>query len=286
MGERPLRQYYDGVTVVVDDDLGSLVEPWLRHRLRFTDELSGLTEAQWKAPTRCSNWDARGVVSHLVTVDSFFTMVLSAAQAGNPPTSFIRGFDPSTGTNDLVAPLLELPIETLLDQFVTGTDTLRATVESLHAEQWQSLGEAPFGHMPARLILAHALWDSWLHERDILQPLGLEPAVEEDELLVGTWYTLVVGGLQGGLIDDPEPVGPGADAPLDVTLAFDDLPGTRCACRSTPARTSRGPTTRMPCLPVRRSRSSRDSPAAAPMTALDALPADLADQLRRAAPIL
>jgi uncharacterized protein (TIGR03083 family) len=286
MGERPLRQYYDGVAVVVDEDFGPVAEPWLQHRRRLTDELSGLTEAQWKAPTRCTGWDARGVVAHLVTVDSFFTLVLSAAHAGNPPTSFIRGFDPSTGTDELVAPLLDLPVDALLDRFAAGTESLTATVESLGGEDWEALGEAPFGHLPARLILAHAFWDSWLHERDILEPLGVDVVVDDDELLVATWYSFVMAGLQGGLVGDPEPVGPVAGAPIDVTLEFDDLAvgpvrveidsGTRVSRADGANAVSAGSAVQLVEVLTGR----------APMEALHPLPNDLSDQLRRAALIL
>lgn len=285
MSRRPLRQYYEYVEIDVDDDLGSVVEPWLRHRQRLTESLSGLTESQWKSQTRCTSWDARGVVSHLVTVDGFFTMTLRGAKAGTPPTTFIRGFVPATGTDAMVAPLLELPIETLLDQFVTGTDTLRATVEELDGDDWSSLGEAPFGHMPARLILAHAFWDSWLHERDILVPLGIEVAVEDDELLTGAWYTLVMGGLQGGLIDDPAPTGPGADAPIDVTLQFDDLAVSMRVQIDTGAHISRadgaGSVAAGSAVDLVESVTGRAS-----LDALDTLPDDFSQQLRRAAQIL
>ena len=224
MGVRPLRQYYDGFPATIDANLGSPITPWLRHRRRFADELSALTEEQWRAPSRCEGWDARAIVSHLVTVDSFWVLSFAAAQAHTPPTTFIRGFDPSTGTNDLVAPMLELASETILERFVTGGDALIAVVEQLHDAEWDAPAEAPFGHLPARLILGHALWDSWLHERDILVPLGMSAAVEPDELLVSTWFALLAGGLQWGLLDDDAPVGPGLEAPVDVTIRFDDLP--------------------------------------------------------------
>jgi uncharacterized protein (TIGR03083 family) len=248
--------------------------------------LSALTEDQWKAQTRCASWDARGVVSHLVTVDGFFAMTLSGAQRGAPPTTFIRGFDPSTGTDDLVAPLLELPIDALLERFVTGTETLSGAVAAFADGDWRSPGEAPFGHLPARLILAHAFWDSWLHERDILEPLGLSPVVEDDELLTATWYTFVVGGLQGGLMVDDEPVGPGADAPIDVTLQFDELPnaplqvqidtGVRIASADGSDAVDGGSAVAL----VESVAGRRGARAPEP------LPAELVDQLARAAQIL
>lgn len=285
MGTRPLRQYYDGVTVVVDEEL-PLLEPWLRHRRRLVAELTALTEAQWKATTRCTSWDARGVVSHLVTVDAFWVTSLRAAHAREAPTTFIRGFDPSSGTDDFVAPMLELPTETILETFVAGTEMFVTTVESLDDEDFRALGEAPFGHLPARLLLAHAFWDSWVHERDILEPLGLAPVLEPDEVLAATWYALVVGGLQGGLLEDDAPVGPGPNEPIDVVLQFDDLPAHPLHVRIDTG------------VRITRARDAATVPAGSAVDLVedgsgrraggfsDTLPAELVVQLGRAAQIL
>ena len=283
MGTRPLRQYYDGVTIEVDRDL-TLVDPWIRHRRRLIEELAELTDDEWQATTRCTNWDARGVVSHLVTVDAFQMASLQAALARSEPTTYIRGFDPTTGTDAFVDPMLELPTDAIFQAFVAGTDAFVATVEAFDDDDWDAPGEAPFGHLPARFLLAHASWDSWLHERDILVPLGLAPTLETDELLAATWYALVVGALQGGLPDDDAPVGAGPGAPIDVTLRFADLPDhplrveidrgvsiMRTDCADGDA------TVALDLVEAVAGRGSTD--------ALDALPADVAAQLGRASQI-
>ena len=285
MARRPLRQYYEGVTIVVDDDL-PVVEPWLRHRRRLVATLRELSEDQWKSTTRCTNWDARGVVSHLVTVDAFWMASLRAAQARDAPTTFIRGFDPSTGTNVFVDPMLELSTEVIFQQLIDGTDAFVTMAESFAADDWDAPGEAPFGHVSARLLLAHAFWDSWLHERDILEPLGLAPPIEPDELLAATWYTLVVGALQGGLLDDAESVGPGPEGPIDTTLRFEELPDDALRIEiDTGVRITRadgGDTfSAGAAVDVVESLAGRTSPAP-----LDALPPDLGAQLGRAAQIL
>jgi hypothetical protein len=220
---RAIRQFYDGVTLDVDD-FGPVVEPWLRHRERFNDELAGLTDEQWSATTRCTDWDAPGVVCHLVNVDAFWALTLGNARAGRPPTTYLRGFDPSNATNDLHGPLLELGRDELLQRLAGTTDALAEVVATFDNGDWSAVGESPFGHLPARFLLAHALWDSWLHERDVLVPLGLAPSPEPGELLTATWFGLFVGALQGGLLDDPAPVGPGPDAPVDAVLRFEELP--------------------------------------------------------------
>ena len=83
--------------------------------------------------------------------------------------------------------------------------------------------ESPLGHLEARFIFQHAFWDSWLHERDIFVALGSAPPVEADELRAATVFTCFIGAIEGGLMEDPAPVGPLLDRPIDVTLRFDDL---------------------------------------------------------------
>lgn len=224
MSTRPLRHFYDhDITFAVDDRLGSVVDPWLRHRRRFLDALLALDEDQWRSPTRCTDWDARDVISHLVTVDGFFVISLSSARNG-APTSFLPGFDPSTTPESLVAPMRDKSTDEILDQFAVGQATFEETVAAFEPEDWSALGESPVGHVTARLVLAHALWDSWLHERDIFEPLGLAPDIDDDELFTVAWYSLFIGGAQGGLLDDDAPVGPGLEQPIDVVLGFDELP--------------------------------------------------------------
>ncbi len=59
---------------------------------------------------------------------------------------------------------------------------------ALDDDGWSTLGEAPPGFLPIRLLAAHALWDSWIHERDIALPLGFTPPEEADEVLSSLRY--------------------------------------------------------------------------------------------------
>jgi uncharacterized protein (TIGR03083 family) len=223
MSSRPLRQYYDPVEISIPAD-ALRVELWLRHRQRFLDELATLTDEQWQATTRCSAWDATDVLGHLVAVDAFWVLVLSGARNRQEPTTYVKGFDPSTGTDPMVAATRSLSNAEMLERFTTGTEALIDVVTSFVADDWDALGESPLGHVPARFLFGHAYWDSWMHERDIFVPLGAAPNSDADELLALLCFTFVFAGLQGGLLNDPAPVGPGLIEPIDVTLVFDELP--------------------------------------------------------------
>ncbi len=224
MGTRVLRQHYEGVAVDVAPELGDTIEPWLRHRRRFLDALVALPDAQWQAETRCTEWTVSDVVAHIITADQFWIMTLTSARAGAPATTFLRGFDPSNSLEPVVAPLRSLSPPEVLAQFRTNTEAFIALVAEFDAPDWDCIGESPFGHLPARFLFTHAFWDSWLHERDIFIALGSAPPVETDELLSATWCSFFVAGVQGGLLADTDPVGPGLERPVDVTLRFDDLP--------------------------------------------------------------
>lgn len=222
MGTRPLRQFYGGEPVFdVELRADEIIEPWRRHRQRLAAQLEALSGDQWTAPTRCDGWTARDVVSHLITVDGFWVVSLLSGQAGTP-TEFIHDFDPTQMPEALVEPMRATPVDELLATFLAGSATFEQTVDSFSDEQWELAAENPFGHVPAWVALAHAHWDSWLHEYDIFAVD--EPAeVERDELWISLWYSLFFAGVQGGLLGDEGSVGPGPREPMAYLLRFDEF---------------------------------------------------------------
>ncbi len=230
MGIRPLRQHYqrDGDVppeIAVDPAFAIALEPWRSHRSRFETTLRDLAEPDWERPTRCDAWNVRDVIGHLVVVDGFWALTLGQSRAGAAPATMLEGFDPSRSTDDLVAGTRSTPAPELFEQFTSAGTTAAGIFDAFTAEDWHRRCESPLGHLPATCILGHMLWDSWLHERDIFVPMGADPGRDPAELLAVTWFMVCFAGLQGGLLGDPRPVGPGPEAEIDCTLAFDDLPG-------------------------------------------------------------
>jgi len=82
----------------------------------------------------------------------------------------------------MVALMRELTPDEVLDQFLASNDAFLDVMGELDDDGWSMLAEAPPGHLPIRLVAHHALWDSWIHERDIALPLGLSPPTEPDEV--------------------------------------------------------------------------------------------------------
>ena len=224
MGERPLRQHYGGVATAVDDRLGVPVDEWHRHRARLLDRLRALPGAEWSGPTRCTAWSVFDVVAHLTSADQFWVFTLGAARSGTEPARALTGFDPSSSLEPFVAGMRGMEIEALLATIEASTAAVDEAIAGFTDHDWASAGESPLGHLDARFLFAHCFWDSWLHERDIFVPRD-PPPIRTDELAAVTWWTLLVAGLQGGLLDDPGAVAPGPDAAIDETVRFDELPG-------------------------------------------------------------
>jgi uncharacterized protein (TIGR03083 family) len=156
--------------------------PVLHQRARLAATLVGLTDEQWRSASRCDGWTVQDVVAHLVGVNAFWRSSVSAGLAGTP-TRVLDGFDPAATPPLMVGPMRTLTPAEVLDQFVSSNDALIEAIAALDDTGWSMLAETPAGHVPIRLLAQHALWDSWVHERDIALPLGLTPAVEPEEVL-------------------------------------------------------------------------------------------------------
>lgn len=224
MSPRPLRQFYGHDRRFVIDGLGPPSEPFRRLRSRFLEALEGLSDDEWTAKTRCDAWDAKDIVNHLVSVDGFWALTINGR--GQPePTSYLTGFHPATSPDGFIAAKRELAPREALDALVASTEQLGAVFDAVPDDEWTLVSESPLGHLPVNIIAAHGFWDSWVHERDVLLPLGRTIPVEDDELLTATVFSMFIGAAQGGVLDDDAAVGDGPDAPVDATVAFDDLPG-------------------------------------------------------------
>jgi uncharacterized protein (TIGR03083 family) len=173
---------YDGpAALVLDGPTGDPAVPLLRQRRRLATTLAGLDAAQWAAPSRCDGWSVQDVVAHLVTTNQFWAFSASAALDGTP-TRVLATFDPVASPAEMVAAVRSQSPAEVLARFAETNEALAHAVAGLDAEGWSAVGEAPPGHVSLRAVALHALWDAWVHERDIVLPLGLVPVEEADEI--------------------------------------------------------------------------------------------------------
>ena len=163
-----------------------------RQRRRFETTLATLNDEQWATASRCEGWSVQDVIAHLVGVNSFWELSVRSALQGEP-TKLLAGFDPADTPPLMIAPMRALTHGEVLAQFVTTNDGFLNAIDGLDATQCSMLAEAPIGHVALRVMLAHALWDSWIHERDVMLPLHLTPTAEADEVKSCLEYCAAVG---------------------------------------------------------------------------------------------
>jgi uncharacterized protein (TIGR03083 family) len=160
-----------------DDQLG----PVLRQRRRLEAMIMNLSSDDWRSASRCEGWTVQDVVAHIVGVNAFWRASVLLGLAGEP-TRMLAGFDPRKTPALMVAQMRELSPDEVLEQFLASNDGFLDVVGELDDDGWAMLAEAPPGHLPIRVVAHHALWDCWIHERDIALPLGLSPPTEADEV--------------------------------------------------------------------------------------------------------
>jgi len=211
-----LKPMYEGPAILaIDGSPGDQLLPLTRQRRRLQALLGTLDEEQWMAPSRCEAWTVRDVVAHLVGVNAFWHASVHAGLTGNP-TRVLAGFDPVATPPLMVDSMKALTSADVLAEFVSTNEAFLDVVGALTDDQWSTPVESPPGHVPARLLALHALWDCWIHERDIAIPLGISPSVEVDEVSSCLRYAAAVGpalGLPFGVVspgtyaveaDDPD----------------------------------------------------------------------------------
>lgn len=173
-------RYGDDPIIVLEGPPGAVGAATVRQRRRLAAALAELTDEQWAHPSRCAGWSARDVIVHLDSTNAFWNFSIGAGLQGEP-TQFLATFDPVASPAQLVAATDTAPSE-VLDSFWASTEALADRLESLGADDWVRLAESPAGHVSVDALTHHALWDSWVHERDVLLPLGATPVEEPDEV--------------------------------------------------------------------------------------------------------
>jgi uncharacterized protein (TIGR03083 family) len=183
---------YDGPPIISICGLpGDQHAPVVRQRRRLEAMLDDLGDDDWRSASRCDGWTVQDVVAHIVGVNAFWHGSVLAGLAGTP-TRLLAGFDPAATPPLMVQGMRALAPADVLDQLVSSNDAFLGTLADLDEQGWSTLAESPAGHVPIRLLAYHALWDCWVHERDIALPLGLTPAVEPDEVLSCLCYAAAV----------------------------------------------------------------------------------------------
>lgn len=172
-------------------------------RRRMERMLADLSPAGWATPSRCEGWSVRDVTAHLVTVNEFWESSVRAGRDG-APSRLLASFDPAAHPEVFVASLAALDASEVLERFVSSNDGFPGLLAELTDQEWSLVAESPVGHVGLEWVVDHALWDAWVHERDVMVPLGLPAAHDVNEVAATLRYAAAVGpALTAGRVGAP-----------------------------------------------------------------------------------
>jgi uncharacterized protein (TIGR03083 family) len=194
-GYRPaveLTPRYDGPPALEVVGPPDVLAPLSRQRRRLGELLAGLDDTEWATPSRCEGWTVRDVVAHLIGAEQFWALSVGAGATGEP-TRFLVGFDPVATPAAMVDATRDQRPAEVLDGYRQASEALLDALAALEPDQWSLLTEAPPGHISIQAMAMHALWDGWIHERDVALPLGRTPVEEDDELRACLRYVAGLG---------------------------------------------------------------------------------------------
>ncbi|MDG4772420.1 maleylpyruvate isomerase family mycothiol-dependent enzyme [Solwaraspora sp. WMMD792] len=170
-----------------DLDSVRLLDVFAAQRRQLCDDLRSLSPEQWSAPSRCPGWSVQDTVRHLGDVTGAV-----AADPGDRMFDVTAGFDPRTTPRQwLAASAGESPADTL-DRLVTTTEKALAVARDRLARDDRFDVVLPYGPMDWTVQALHVLWDSWLHERDIFLPLGVDRPTDPEATSYATAYGLLI----------------------------------------------------------------------------------------------
>lgn len=184
-------RYGSTPVIALDGPSSAILAPAVRQRRRLAATLDRFTAEEWGHPSRCAGWSNRDVVVHLDSTNSFWAFSIAAGLRGEP-TRFLTTFDPVVSPAQLVA-ASHLADDEVLERFHESNDAFISALEQLDHAGWETLAEAPPGHISISALAHHALWDSWIHERDIVLPLDAETVIEPDEVAASLRYAAALG---------------------------------------------------------------------------------------------
>lgn len=160
------------------------------HHERVLGTWRGFTKGEWSRSTRNVQWSVHDTARHVADAMEQGT----AAAEGANDLDTLQDFDPrSTPLEWLEASAGESPDDTIA-RYVAATSRFRDAVESRLASGNDARSTTVYGEAHWTMNVVHILWDSWIHERDVLLALGKEVTISaEEERLVGLYGVFMAG---------------------------------------------------------------------------------------------
>jgi uncharacterized protein (TIGR03083 family) len=147
----------------------------------------------WNVMTRCTGWEVRDLVGHMIDVMEGYFKNWDAAKKGETPTPL--GMAAMGGTlNDHALEFRSLTRQEALDRFKADAMKLDGMLDALKPEEWTGfMVSHPFaGPVPAGAYASFQIMDYGIHPYDIEYGLGNKlAAIDEDSAGIILPFTFI-----------------------------------------------------------------------------------------------
>lgn len=187
-------------TAISARPIQTLVVDALRsQRMRLLETMRAATERDWRSHSRCPLWNAQQVVLHICGANKAVREELAGERQ-----VVEENFDPRTSPNRYVEMHASEAVADTLERLESSSDALLAVVDQRLVAERDDQVFAVWGNLVDwRLLVTHIFWDAWLHERDILLPLGQTHATPEGEARLAIAYGVLMAGVLPGFMGIP-----------------------------------------------------------------------------------
>ena len=183
-----------------DLDPEHLLEVFGEQRQRFVAVLEGFGPGDWAAPTRCADWSAHDVVRHLCDCNAVGNAIVAGTD--DHTLDLTAGFDPRITPRGWLAASAGEPPGATLSRFVATTEQVLALLRARLAQNCRFDVPLPYGPMDWTVLLLHAFWDSWIHERDVLLARGTGHPTDGDATVYAAAYGLFIAAAVASMFGD------------------------------------------------------------------------------------
>jgi uncharacterized protein (TIGR03083 family) len=180
-------------------------------RRRFAGAVSGLGDAELAAPSRCGAWSVADVLRHGIWFDDTMRAIWSGDR------SVALGFDPRRTPDEHVRSARGVADREVLSRYLASTEAVVTELVSAGPARFAQPSRSPAGPVPWWLSAVHLGWDTAIHERDVLLPLGRTVDADPAHSAAVLAYSLALASFFAG--PDPLDVAVGG-----VRLRRDDGP--------------------------------------------------------------
>ena len=171
--------------------------------------------ANWNTQTRCTEWEVRDLVSHMIDVTEGYLTVWERARKGEPPVNAVGTGVMADSLNKKVMELRSLPRDEAIKRLKSDSDKMMAIFDSLTPAEWNNfmVGHSFMGPLPSLFYPVFHVMDYGVHTWDMHWGLG-EKKTKMDERTAGVLVPFM-------LILDSATVAPEAAKGVDVTYGIE-----------------------------------------------------------------